>query len=157
VGSLARHGAAFVALSLLASLALYPFCGYVFGCGCVMTGMGGATHCNVHRAFGPHCPWCEHSVLGSLGLVSTLAVQAAVYLLVFRRARSSATAGFAAALIFPPAALLGAFLTWLPTDYPHFLGRETRRAWGLPDGPIRCVRPEPALPRAESGGTAGLP
>jgi hypothetical protein len=148
---LGTHGVALVGFALLASLALYPFCGLVFGCGCVMTGLGGASHCNVHRPTGPHCPWCEHAWLGTAGLVLILTAQAIVYFFVFRKSRSSAAAGFAGLLAFPLAALLGALLTWLPTDYPHFLGRETRRSLGLPEGPIRCVRPQLVVPRAEAG------
>ena len=65
-----------------------------------------------------------------------------------------AAAGFAAALAFPLAALLSAFLTWLPTDYPHFLAREARRTLRLPDGPVRCISRVMTLPRADG---AGLP
>jgi hypothetical protein len=151
---LLAHALAALGLAALATFALYPFCNFVFGCGCVMTGLGGAAHCNVHRPTGPHCPWCEHAWLGMSSLALILLAQGLVYVLVFRRSRSAASAGFAGVLAFPAAALLAAFLTWLPTDYPHFLGREPRRAIGLPDGPIRCVRPELVLPRAE-GGAAG--
>ncbi len=146
---LPRHFGAALLICALAALALYPFCGLAFRCGCVAMGMGGEAHCNVHRPVGPHCPWCEHAGLGTVGLVLTLLAQAMVYARVFRRSRSEATAGFAAALAFPLAALLAAFLTWLPTDYPHFLGHESRRRIGLPAGPIRCLRPEAVLPRAE--------
>jgi hypothetical protein len=146
----ARHVLVFVGLSVLAALALYPFCGFVFGCGCVMAGLGGAARCNVHHPTGPHCPWCEHAWLGMVGLVLILAVQAVAYALVIRRGRSAAAGAFAAVLAFPLAAVLGAFLTWLPTDYPHFLGRDTRSAWGLPAGPLRCIRPELRPPRAEA-------
>jgi hypothetical protein len=147
VKALGTHGAALVALALLASFALYPFCGFVFGCGCVMSGFEGATHCNVHRPSGPHCPWCEHAWLGMTGMVLIFIGQAIVYFLVYRRSRSTAAAGFAGLLAFPLAATLGAFLTWLPTDYPHFLAFDARASWGLPDGPIRCVRPGQPLPR----------
>ena len=138
-----RHLLAAVALIALAGAALYPFCGLVFRCGCVAMGWGGAAHCNVHGALGPHCPWCEHPWLGNVGLVLTLTAQGFLYRAVFRRSRSALTAGFAAALAFPLPALLAAFITWLPTDYPHFLTLGTRAALGLPEGPIRCLRPGP--------------
>ena len=146
---LPRHIGALVALFALAAAALYPFCSLAFRCGCVAMGLGGDVHCNVHRPVGPHCPWCEHAWLGTAGLVLTLLAQATFYLSVFRRSRSELTAGFAALLAFPVAALLAAFLTWLPTDYPHFLGLDARSRVGLPDGPVRCLRPEAVLPRAE--------
>jgi hypothetical protein len=150
-----RHVIASLVLGALAAVALYPICDLVYQCGCTAMGLGGDVHCNVHRPTGPHCPWCEHPALGTVGLALTLAGQALVYLSVWRRAHSVAAAGFAAALGFPLAALLAAFLTWLPTDYPDFLGRGTRRAWGFRGGPIRCIRPQPVLPRAEAGAPAG--
>ena len=76
-------------------------------------------------------------------MVLTLVAQGLLYGVVFRRARSPVTAGVAAALAFPLAASLAAFLTWLPTDYPHFLGHGTRAALGIPAGPIHCVRSAP--------------
>lgn len=136
-----RHLLPAFALFALAGVALYPFCGFLFRCGCMAMGMGGAAHCNVHASAGPHCPWCEHAWLGTAGLVLTLAFQGALYGGVFRRSRSAATAAFSAAVAFPLAASVAALLTWLPTDYPHFLRHGTRAALGLPAGPIPCVRP----------------
>jgi hypothetical protein len=144
---LPRHLGAGLLACVLAAVALYPLCGLAFRCGCTAMGLGGDAHCNVHRPAGPHCPWCEHVVLGTVGFVLTLAFQALVYLPIFRRSRSEAGAGFAALVAFPAAALLAAFLTWLPTDYPHFLAIGARTTLGLPDGPVRCVRPSPPLPR----------
>ena len=138
-----RHFLAAIALLALAGAALYPFCGLAFRCGCEAMWMGAAEHCNIHAAVGPHCPWCEHAWLGTVGLVLTLVAQGLLYGTVFRRSRSAVTAGFAAALAFPAAALLAAFLTWLPTDYPHFLTHGLRATLGLPAGPLRCVRPGP--------------
>jgi hypothetical protein len=136
-----RHLLPAIALFALAGVALYPFCGLVFRCGCVAMGLGAAAHCNVHAPLGPHCPWCEHAWLGTVGLLVTLALQGLLYRGVFQRSRSPVTAGFAAALAFPLAASVAALLTWLPTDYPHFVGHGTRAALGLPAGPIHCVRP----------------
>jgi hypothetical protein len=143
VKGLLRHGASALALFGLATAALYPFCGLAFRCGCVAMGWGGAERCNVHGSAGPHCPWCEHPGLGTVGLLLTLSAQGLVYLGGFRRSASAATATFAAALAFPLAALLAAFLTWLPTDYPHFLAKGARASLGMPAGPVRCVRPGP--------------
>jgi hypothetical protein len=158
---LPRHLVTAILASVLAAVALYPFCGFVFRCGCTAMWLGAAAHCNVHRPAGPHCPWCEHLALGTAGFLLTLAFQLLVYLPLFRRSRSEPAAGFAALVAFPAAALLAAFLTWLPTDYPHFLGRGARGALGLPDGPVRCVRPAPPPPRTAetpvSPGAGGSP
>jgi len=150
-----RHVIAALVLCGLAAAALYPFCGLVFRCGCTAMWLTADAHCNVHRPTGPHCPWCEHPGLGTVGLVLTLVFQGLLYLRVFGRSRSATASGFAAVVFFPLAALLAALLTWLPTDYPHFMGSETRRRLGLPDGPVRCFRPELAVPRAEAGEAAG--
>jgi hypothetical protein len=141
VRSLLRHLPAAVAAGVVAGVFLYPLCGLAFRCGCEMMWMAAAEHCNVHRPVGPHCPWCEHAALGTLGFVLTLALQAFAYLYTWRRSRSAIAAGFAALLTLPAAAVLAAFLTWLPTDYPHFLVYDVRPRLGLPDGPVRCVRP----------------
>src|SRR5262245_8739685 len=102
-------------------------------------GLGLAERCNVHLPSGPPCPWCEHPGLGTVGFVLTLGLQAFVYGATWRRSRSEPAAAFAGLLAFPVAALFAAFLTWLPTDYPHFLARGTRASLGLPAGPVRCV------------------
>ena len=46
------------------------------------------------------------------------------------------------------ALLTAVLLTWLPTDYPHFLVRDARTHLGLPKGPIPCI--------AREGGAAAL-
>ena len=43
--------------------------------------------------------------------------------------------GVAALVALPAAAVLAGFLTWLPTDYPHFLAKDARPRLGLPSGP----------------------
>ncbi len=136
-----RHLPALLVAGLAACVFLYPLCGLAFRCGCEAMWLGAAEHCNVQRPMGPHCPWCEHAALGALGFVLTLAFQALAYTYAWRRFRSGLAAGFAALLALPAAAVLAAFLTWLPTDYPHFLTHDLRPRLGLPDGPIRCVRP----------------
>lgn len=143
------HLPAALVVGVVAIVFLYPLCGLAFRCGCEAMWMRAAEHCNVHRPGGPHCPWCEHVALGGMGFVLTLALQASAYVYAWRRSRSGLAAGFAALLALPLAAVLAAFLTWLPTDYPHFLANDLRPQLGLPAGPIRCVRPALFLPRAE--------
>ena len=36
---------------------LYPTCNLLFSCGCSIFS---ASHCNMHHAAGPMCPWCSH-------------------------------------------------------------------------------------------------
>ncbi len=34
-----------------------PTCNLLFSCGCTFSG---SSHCNIHHAAGPMCPWCSH-------------------------------------------------------------------------------------------------
>lgn len=127
---------AFPAVLLVGLALVLPLCDWLHLCGCREAWAGGATKCNVHEASGPHCPWCEHPVLGALAALATTFGQWAV----FRRACRSgacALAAAAASLAALPAliVIVGA-LAWLPTDYPHFLVPDARLRLGLPRGPI---------------------
>lgn len=44
---------------VLASIAILPLCDLSFDCGCRLPGLGGYTHCDIHTAGPPDCPWCE--------------------------------------------------------------------------------------------------
>jgi hypothetical protein len=132
-----------VLLVLVTGLSFYPLCGAFFRCGCASLGAGAADHCNVHAREGPHCPWCDRPALGAVGLGVTLAGQAAAFS-VSRRRGATPTAGLLAAILaLPLAALLAGALTFLATDYPHFLTREARSSLGLPRGPISTRAPAP--------------
>jgi hypothetical protein len=126
---------------MVAVVLLYPLCAVVFRCGCETPWAAAAQNCNVHRPSGPHCPWCENGALGTAGLVLILALQAVAYAYTWRRFRSGLAAFFAGLVALPAAAVLAAGVTWLLTDYPHFLARDLRPALGLANGPVRCVRP----------------
>jgi hypothetical protein len=67
----------------------------------------------------------------------TLGGQALVFRAVRRRS-ATATAALVAALALPPITIAAGVLTWLPTDYPHFLVEDARARMGLPEGPIPC-------------------
>jgi hypothetical protein len=130
-----------VAAAALTGVLYVPLCHVLHLCGCAPLWADADAHCNVRAAQGAHCPWCEHWGLGAAALGVTLAGQAAVFGAVDRRTRRPALAGAAAALALFPLLSLAAALTWLPTDYPHFLVRDARDRIGLPSGPIRCVVP----------------
>ena len=56
-----------------AAIAVTPYCGALFGCGCTWPWAGLDRHCNIHDPAAPfHCPWCEYPVAGALSV--TLAV-----------------------------------------------------------------------------------
>lgn len=63
------------------------WCDVVFQCGCRSLWNGIATHCNIHDATGPHCPWCEHPLAG--GAVAFGAVVIAQWASVYRTKAST--------------------------------------------------------------------
>lgn len=129
----------FGAVLAITAVALYPLCAILHRCGCRAPGQGGAAACNVRNESGPHCPWCEHPALGGAATLGTVGAQGLVFRALRRSGRSARTAGLGAILALPPAVVLAGALAWLPTDYPHFLGEDTRSRWGVPNGPIRSV------------------
>ena len=60
---------------VVVSATTYPLCGALFSCGCTMTG---ASHCNVHHATGPHCPWCAGGG-GAVGAANFAVMLAATF------------------------------------------------------------------------------
>jgi hypothetical protein len=137
---------AFLATAALTSVLLLPLCDVLHRCGCRGAFRGGRTHCNVHQAVGPRCPWCAHPVLGTAAVPLTLAGQWLVYRAARGRRLGAASAAAAAAASLPVVILPVAAVLWLPTDYPHFLIGEARARLGLPAGPIACGSARPAPP-----------
>jgi hypothetical protein len=127
----------FLLFVILPSVFTYPLCGWIFRCGCVSVWAGAADHCNIHLTRDFHCPWCEHVGLGALAFVLMIAGQALAFALLRRRGRSAWTSTLGAIAALPLAALLAGALTFLLTDYPHFLVQDARKRFGLPPGPIR--------------------
>ena len=71
-----------LALSVTAGLSgffLLELCNGLFACGCRNWLAGAVTHCNIHRAQCPHCPWCS---IGALGFWSIFAAMIAVQALI---------------------------------------------------------------------------
>jgi hypothetical protein len=137
---------AFPATAALTAFLLLPLCGVLHRCGCRPPFLGGLSHCNVHRAGEPRCPWCVHPSLGAAVLLPTLAGQ----WLVLREARKRRLPPLRAALVgvisVPAVVAVVAAVLWLPTDYPHFLAPDVRSRLGLPKGPIVCGPPSPRTP-----------
>lgn len=121
---------------------LTPLCGVVYRCGCRPLGLGGESHCNVVRPAGAHCPWCEHRWLGALAAGLILGGQLVVLRHARRRFGAAASVGVAL-FSLAPIGVAASALSWLPTDYPHFLVMDARARLGLPKGPIPCVVPRP--------------
>ncbi len=44
---------------VIASVAILPICDLSFDCDCRLPGLGGYSHCDIHTAGPPDCPWCE--------------------------------------------------------------------------------------------------
>ena len=118
-----------------------PLCGALFRCGCVTLWGGAADHCNIHAAAGPHCPWCKSSALGAMGFVLILSVQIGAWLLARRRGAAPFASTLVAVAALPLAALFAGALTFLLSDYPHFLVHNARARTGIPAGPVTTGAP----------------
>lgn len=140
-GRVLRYAVPFLLLAALVAVLKTPLCGWIFQCGCVSLWSGAAEHCNVHLARAFHCPWCEHPGLGTLGFALMLAGQALAFVLIRRQGGSVRTSTLGAVAALPVAALLAGGLTFLLTDYPHFLVMGARERIGLPSGPISTRAP----------------
>ena len=130
----------FLALAAVTGVALLPLCGVLHRCGCRAPWAGGERLCNVHNASGPHCPWCEHRVLGGLATAGTIGGQGLAFLLMRRRGGTLAQSALVAVGVLPFALLGSGASAWLLTDYPHFVLENVRERLGVPKGPLRCVR-----------------
>lgn len=132
----------FLIFAALVSVFTYPLCGFMFRCGCVSLWGDAADHCNIHLSGAFHCPWCEHVGLGALGFAVMIAGQALVFALVRRRGGSLRASTLSGVAALPLAALLAGGLTFLLTDYPHFLAHGARERIGLPPGPFSTRAPQ---------------
>jgi hypothetical protein len=64
-----RSRALIASVGLLVTAVFFiNFCDLVYRCGCRSLWAGAAAHCNIHRASGPHCPWCSVGQAGSLAV-----------------------------------------------------------------------------------------
>ena len=54
---------------LLAAVAVLPVCDLHFDCGCSWPGLGGYSHCDVHTAGPPDCPWCDRPLVGLIAML----------------------------------------------------------------------------------------
>jgi len=99
---------ALAAAIAVSSLLLVDVCGLVFGCGCRSLWAGAAVACDIHNAFGPHCPWCAHPL--AAGAVAFLAMAAVQALILLGPGRAGVKLRFALALLAFPltAGLVGA-------------------------------------------------
>ena len=133
------RAAAFAAVLVATGVLGYPLCDWLHRCGCAVPWAGGEAACNVHLQSGPHCPWCEHRVLGASAFVALVAVQWGVFAVATRRGAGPVWAAVVATASLAAAGPLVGALAWTATDYPHFLVRDARQRLGLRAGPLRCV------------------
>ena len=146
--------AVFLAVAAGTGVFFTPLCAVLHRCGCRASWDGGESHCNVHDAQGPHCPWCEHPGLGGLAAAGTIGGQAMAFLWVRRRGASLGRSALAAVAALPFTLVASGSAAWLLTDYPHFLVRDVRSRLGIPKGPLRCVL---AGPRVGASCCSGAP
>lgn len=71
---------AFALTGGLSGLFLLDLCNWLFACGCRNWYAGAVTHCNIHLAHGPHCPWCSIGALGFWSLFAAMILAQALIL-----------------------------------------------------------------------------
>jgi hypothetical protein len=97
------------------SVFFVDWCAVVFECGCRSLWSGIATYCNIHAEAGPHCPWCEHPLIG--GGVAFAAAALAQWLAVYRTNGSSWKRLVLALVAFPVASGLVALVQRFAWNY----------------------------------------
>ena len=112
-----------VVLSTVSTLTfMAPLCGFLFHCGCVWNWAGADSHCNIHHASPPHCPWCAHGKLGFILPAMGLTLgQSIGGLLALRLSGRLVLSGLATVLSILPTGVFLGYVTILLTSYPYFL------------------------------------
>jgi hypothetical protein len=111
----------FAVVFVVMSATALPLCGQMFRCGCSMA--GAASHCNIHHAGGPHCPWCAGG--GKAFGWSFLAVLPGVAGCVYAAARWRRSVVVAAVAGTVAYALIGVAAGWVTARamaYPTWFG-----------------------------------
>ena len=104
---------------LFTAVFVTPWCGVLFGCGCTWLWAGLARFCNIHRAAGPHCPWCMHGAAIFMLAAAAIAVaQSAAVVWLQRRGRGWVMATLAGVAAFFPAGFLAAWAFALHDHVP---------------------------------------
>lgn len=67
----------------IAVVGAHPFCNLAFHCGCDLFAL--ATHCNIHHAMGPHCPWCVQPIYFLLAFIFAISIASFALVLTRRR------------------------------------------------------------------------
>ena len=103
-----------------AGLAITPYCGWLFDCGCTWPWAGLYSDCNNFKPAALHkCPWCGNYIKGFISTALTIGGATAV---AFRPgARGAALRLTSGAVFF----LIAGFITgWISASlqgYPHFI------------------------------------
>jgi hypothetical protein len=103
-------------------IAITPFCGLLFDCGCSWPWTGLESSCNFHKeGTAYHCPWCEYPVAGLGSTLLAVCSGVLVALLGLGREGQVATRTLEGVAVFLIAGILLGWLTAIFTDYPTFL------------------------------------
>jgi len=106
----------FAGAATVTSVFFIDFCALVFRCGCASLWRGADAHCNVHSAFGRHCPWCAHGLAASI-IPWALIVAAQAVVSLCPRSMNAAPRLVAAIVMFPVAGGIVALGYGLVTGY----------------------------------------
>jgi hypothetical protein len=104
------------AVVVIAVAVAHPLCDLFFRCGC---GWLGPSHCNIHHAAGPHCPWCVE--VWRFVAVGVLWLAGAWLGSRLTRGRSESLRFIASLAGLFIGATVSAAITVALTGYPHFL------------------------------------
>lgn len=96
---LAGRGIIFALAATVTSVFFIQLCATIFQCGCQALWGDAARHCNIHVAYGKHCPWCVYGSTGHAIVYGSMLVAQLV----------ASFAPYAASWVFRLSLALGAF------------------------------------------------
>jgi len=109
-----------ITIFIATSIALTPYCGWLFDCGCTWPWAGLDADCNNHKPGTLHkCPWCGNYVKGIIS--STLAIGSATLIAYMPIKSSFARRMLGGTIAFLVIGFISAWISATLQAYPHFI------------------------------------